>query len=53
MRFEPINRFWAEPTKAELVEANARLKSWMLALAIMAVSGWALFLWSLIGRVAQ
>ena len=46
MRFEPVKKFWIAPTSEELAAENARLKSWLLALAVLAVFGWAGFGWS-------
>lgn len=43
MTFEPINKFWQEPTKAELAKTNARLKTALVAVAVAGVIGWALF----------
>ena len=45
MHFEPVKQFWIAPTEKELAAANARLKSALVAVAVVAVVGWLLFLW--------
>jgi hypothetical protein len=49
MTFEPINKYWQQPTKAELAATNAHLKTALVAVAVVAVIGWGLFFW----RIAQ
>jgi len=55
MKFEPIDRFWIQPTREEMAADNARLKSWLLAAVVVASIGWgvAAFAIILIGRVVQ
>lgn len=44
MSTEPQHKFWIEPTRAELAEANVRLKSWLVAMSMAAIIGWGFFL---------
>lgn len=48
MSFEPQNKFWIEPTREELAKANAQLRSVLVAVFIVAATGWGLFIWGIL-----
>lgn len=50
MNFEPINKFWQQPTKAELEASNAHLKMALVAVVVVAVVGWVCFFLTVISK---
>jgi hypothetical protein len=44
----PEQHWLNEPTKAELERRAAKLAAWLLAIGIVALTGWSFFLWAVL-----
>ncbi len=44
MNFEPVNKFWIEPTRDELAAQVRGLRTIVVILFVAAMTGWGLFI---------